>query len=72
MDLSFAQHILYTYQCGNDSSVTSWIDNVLCDSLSTARVPEVKCLNFGSNHSDHIPVDFTIEFEAILALRIDL
>ena len=53
VDLSFARHVHYTYQSDDDSSITSWIDDVLCDSLFTAFVSEVKRLNVGSNLSDH-------------------
>ena len=56
VDLSLARHVLYICQRDDDSSITSWIDHVLCNSLFTDCVSEVKRLNFGFNLSDHIPV----------------
>ncbi len=62
VDLTFDRSVLSTYQHDDDSSITSWIDHILCDSFSTACISGVKRRNLGFNLSDHFPLTFIVDF----------
>ncbi len=61
IDLTFRQSVLYTYQ-RDSSSITSWLDHILCDPPTAVRVSNVKRLDVSSNLSDHSPLEFSLAF----------
>ena len=59
-DLAYQQSVQYTYE-RDHSSVTSWLDHVLCYDSLVPQISNVARLDYGSNLSHHHPVGFTLD-----------
>ena len=62
VDLRYRDSINFTYE-RDGSSVSSWIDHILCDTALADRISNVRRLDSGSNLSDH-PIVFCVDFSS--------
>ncbi len=60
-DLAYQSAVQYTY-VRDHSSVTSWLDHVLCYESFVSRISDIMRLDYGFDLSNHRPIGFALDF----------